>query len=75
MVKTIYTLYAKSNNIEQVDEKSIRPLTAWIKEQMEDAMVKKMVWVPNKEMIMDTSTYREVKTKLILSILANGSLY
>ena len=75
MVKEIYTLYDSSHSTKLIDEKSIRHLTAWIKEQMEDAIMEKVIWIPNKEMTIDSFTYEKIKSEVILSIISGGSVY
>ena len=68
------TLHDSLNSTKQVDEKSIRHLVVWIKEQVEDRTVKKVMWIPNKEMIADVFTKANVNTDLILSVISGGRL-
>ena len=39
----------------------LRKQRAWIKEQIENAIVKKVIWIPSKEMTVDTFTYEKKK--------------
>ena len=52
-------LYDTPQNIKQIEEKGIRYLIAWIKEQVEDKTAEKMEWVPDKEMNANVCTKNE----------------
>ena len=67
MAKEIYTLHDSS-------EKSTHHLIAWIKDQMKDAIVEEVTWIPNKEMTIDSLTYEKVKAEIILSMISGGKL-
>ena len=68
------TLHDSLHSTRQIDEKGIRHLVAWIKEQVEDKMVEKEMWIPNKDMIADVFTKANVKTDLVLSVISGGRL-
>ena len=68
------TLFDSLYSSKQVDEKTIRHLVAWIKQQMEDGVVKKIDWVSSSEQLADVFTKRNASTETILSVLSEGNL-
>ena len=69
------TLYDTLKSTKQVEEKSICHLVAWIKQQIEENVIQKVTWVPNKEMVADVFTKAGIRTDLILSIISGGKLH
>ena len=67
MIGQTYTLLESSKT-------SITNLTDWIRKQLTNANVKEVAWIPNKEMIVDTSTYKSVKSEIIMLIISDGKL-
>ena len=68
------TLLDSIYSTKQVDEKTIRHLIAWIKEQIEEEKVKRIEWVCSEEMLADFFTKANVKTEHVLNVLRNGIL-
>ena len=68
------TLIDSIASTKQVDEKTIRHLIAWIKEQKEESKVQRIDWVCSEEMVADVFTKTNVKTDLILSVMRKGIL-
>ena len=66
------TLLDSLNSTKQVDEKTIRHLIAWLKEQLFDKKVKQIDWVCSEEMIADVFTKANVKSDLILEVVREG---
>ena len=68
------TLCDSLHSSKQVDEKTIRHLVAWIKQQLETEVVKKIEWVTSCEQLADVFTKKNASTENILSVLAEGNL-
>ena len=68
------TLLDSLNSTKQIDEKTIRHLIAWIKQQMEDKTISSIDWVCSKEQHADVFTKKNVKTDTILTIVSEGNL-
>ena len=66
------TLMDSINSTKQVDEKSIRHIVAWIKQQCEQKLVKSIEWISTEEMIADVFTKRNVKTDDIIRVVVEG---
>ena len=69
------TLLDSIYSTKQVDEKTVRHLVAWIKEQIEEKKVKNVNWVCSEEMIADVFTKANVKAGLILEVIRSGKLF
>ena len=69
------TLHDSLQSTKQVDEKTIRHLIAWIKEQMEEEKVKAINWVASEDMIADIFTKANVKSNQILDVVREGHLH
>ena len=68
------TLLDSISSTKQVDEKTIRHLVSWIKEQVAENKVQKIDWICSEEMLADVFTKANVKTDPILNVIRNGSL-
>ena len=68
------TLFDSLNSTKQVDEKTIRHLVAWIKEQKEEKKVRSFNWVSSEEMVADVFTKSNVRPDHILSVVRHGTL-
>ena len=68
------TLLDSIASTKQVDEKTIRHLIAWIKEQKEEGKVKDIDWVCSEEMLADDFTKANVKTNAILNFIKKGNI-
>ena len=68
------TLLDSIQSTKQVDEKTIRHLIAWIKEQVSERKVDRIEWICSEEMIADVFTKCNVKTNLILNAIRTGLL-
>ena len=69
------TLLDSLNSSKQVDEKSIRHLVAWIKQQMELNTVGNIDWVCSNEQVANVFTKKNVNTDHILSVVSQGKLF
>ena len=69
------TLLDSLNSSKQIDEKTIRHLIAWIKQQMENKTIAKIDWVCSREQVADVFTKKNVKTDDILAIVSQGKLF
>ena len=69
------TLLDSLNSSRQVEEKTVRHLIAWIKQQKdEDKTVEKINWVSSAEQIADVFTKKNAKTEVILTVVTEGNL-
>ena len=69
------TLYDSLNSTKQIDEKTIRHLIAWIKQQKdEEKTIKSINWVSASNQIADVFTKKSVKTDAILRVVTEGNL-
>ena len=68
------TLYDSLYSTKQVDEKTIRHLVSWIKQQMEEKTVDRIDWVCAEEQLADVFTKKNAKTDFILSVMQEGNL-
>ena len=68
------TLLDSLNSSKQVDEKTIRHLIAWIKQQKEDKTIDSINWVCSQEQLADVFTKKNVKTDEILTVVSEGNL-
>ena len=69
------TLYDSLNSTKQIDEKTIRHLIAWIKQQKdEEKTVERINWVSADNQIADVFTKKGVKTDAILRVVTKGNL-
>ena len=69
------TLYDSLTSSKQVEEKTIRHLIAWMKQQIEEEKsVDRVNWVCSDEQIADVFTKKSVKTSAILSVVKSGNL-
>ena len=63
------TLMDSINSTKQVDEKTIRHIVAWIKEQRENKLVDSIDWISNDEMLADIFTKKNVKSDHSLRVV------
>ena len=68
------TLLDSLNSSKQVDEKTIRHLIAWIKQQKEDKTIDSINWVCSQEQLADVFTKKNAKTDEILTVVSEGNL-
>ena len=66
------TLYDSIISTKQVDEKTIRHIIAWIKQQKEEKRVKEINWVCSENMLADIFTKKNVKPDNILTAVTKG---
>ena len=69
------TLHDSLNSSRQVDEKTIRHLVSWIKQQKEDKTVQSIDWVCTEEQLADVFTKKNARTDIILSVVTEGNLF
>ena len=70
------TLLDSLNSSKQIDEKTIRHLIAWIKQQKEEEKtIDKFNWVSSAEQVADVFTKKNVKTDIILTVVSQGNLF
>ena len=60
--------------MKQVEDKMIRHLIAWQKQQIEDKSIEKVNGVCSEEMVADVFTKKDVKTDHILQIVTGGNI-
>jgi hypothetical protein len=66
------TLIDSLNSSKQVDEKTVRHLIAWIKQQKDvEKTVEKINWVSSAEQITDEFTKKNAKTEVILTVVTD----
>ena len=63
------TLHESIYSTKQIQEVSIRILIAWIKEQLNDGIVKDVSWTDTKSMIADILTKKNVNAKNFIEML------
>ena len=69
------TLLDSLNSSKQIDEKTVRHLIAWIKEQRdEERTIQSINWVKSAEQVADVFTKKNVKTDIILTVVTEGNL-
>ena len=69
------TLHDSLYSSKQVDEKTIRHLIAWIKQQVENKSVDSIKWVCSEEQLADVFTKKNANTESILSVITEGNLH
>jgi hypothetical protein len=68
------TLLDSLNSSKQIDEKTIRHLIAWMKQQVEQKTISRIDWVCSSEQHADVFTKKNAKTDSILNIVSGGNL-
>ena len=68
------TLMDSIDSSKQVDEKTIRHIVAWIKQQRDEKFVKDIEWITSEEMLADVFTKKNVNTDHILQTVVEGNL-
>ena len=69
------TLLDSLNSSKQIDEKTVRHLIAWIKQQKdEEKTIQSINWVKSAEQIADVFTKKNAKTDDILNVVTQGNL-
>ena len=68
------TLIDSLKSTKQVQEKTVRHIVAWIKQQLEEGKVKCVDWVCSEDQLADVLTKSGVKTEPILKILKTGKI-
>ena len=69
------TLYDSLKSTKQVEEKTIRHLIAWQKQQIEEKNIDKVDWVCSEDMLADVLTKKNVQSESILKVFCKGSLF
>ena len=68
------TLHDSLKSTKQVEEKTIRHLIAWQKQQLDTKSIEKVDWVCSEEMLADIFTKKNVKSNQILTTMTEGKL-
>ena len=69
------TLLDSLNSSKQIDEKTVRHLIAWIKQQKdEEKTIESINWVSSAEQLADVFTKKNAKTDSILTVVTEGNL-
>ena len=69
------TLLDSLNSTKQIDEKTVRHLIAWIKQQKdENKTVESINWVSSAKQVADVFTKKNAKTDTILTVVTEGNL-
>ena len=69
------TLIDSLKSTKQVQEKTVRHIVAWIKQQINEGKVKSIDWVCLEDQLADVFTKSGVKTEPILRILRDGKIF
>ena len=59
-------MYDSLKSTKQVEEKTIRHLVAWQKQQIENKLIEKINWVSSTDMVADIFTKKDVKPEQII---------
>ena len=68
------TLHDSVISTKPVEEKTMRHVLGWMKQQMEEKNVRKVDWIPNKLMLADIFTKKGVKSDPILKAVTTGKI-
>ena len=69
------TLLDSLNSSKQIDEKTVRHLIAWIKQQKDEKKtIESINWVSSAEQLADVFTKKNAKTDSILTVVTEGNL-
>ena len=68
------TLLDSLHSSKQVDEKTIRHLVAWMKQQLECKSITSIDWVRSENQIADVFTKKNANTDSILSVMCKGKI-
>ena len=68
------TLLDSLHSSKQVDEKTIRHLVAWMKQQLECKLITSIDWVRSENQIADVFTKKNANTDSILSVMCKGKI-
>ena len=69
------TLYDSMNSTKPKEEKTIRHLLAWIKQQKDEFKnVSRIEWISNQQMLTDILTKKGVMSDLLLAAVMRGRL-
>ena len=68
------TLYDSLKSTKQVEEKTMRHLIAWQKQQISDGHIKQVDWICSEEMLADCFTKKSVKCEEIIKAVCGGKL-
>ena len=68
------TLFDSIKSTKQVEEKTIRHLIAWQKQQVQEQYIERVDWVSCEEMLADVFTKKNVKSEPILKVISQGLL-
>ena len=68
------TLLDSLKSTKQVEEKTMRHIVAWMKQQLEAKTVSKVDWVCSEDMLADVFTKTNVKTDDIIEAVTKGKL-
>ena len=66
------TLFDSLHSSKQVEEKSIRHVIAWMKQQLESKLVNKVSWVSTTDMLADIFTKKNVNADSIMTAISLG---
>ena len=58
-----------------IEEKTMRHLIAWMKQQLEDKTVRNIDWIPNQLMLADILTKKGVKADPLLRAVTRGKIF
>ena len=68
------TLFDSINSSKQVEEKTIRHIIAWIKQQLQSKTISTINWVSSCNMLADILTKKNVNSDILFSVVTNGQL-
>ena len=68
------TLYDSIHSSKQVEEKTIRHIIAWMKQQLEEKTVNDISWVSSSNMLADIFTKRNVNSDSLVDVMTKGMI-
>ena len=68
------TLYDSIHSSKQVEEKTIRHIIAWMKQQLEEKTVNDISWVSSSNMLADIFTKRNVNSDSLVEVMTKGMI-
>ena len=68
------TLHDSVLSTKPIEEKTMRHLLAWMKQQLEEKYVRQIDWIPNKLMLADILTKKGVKSDPLIRAVTRGRI-
>ena len=68
------TLFDSIQSSKQIEEKTIRHLIAWVKEQLDNKTVSNISWVSSSNMLADIFTKRNANHESLVKSITEGKI-